>query len=66
VPRVRAWARGSEAGIVLNGDRLLNPWSLCAFYTDELAFVSFANICIINFVKYYPPAGLRCVYVWTR
>ncbi len=66
IARVRAWARGSEAGVVVDGDRLLNPWSLCAFNADELAFVSFGYTCIINFVTYYPPAGLRCVYVWTR
>lgn len=66
VPRVRAWAGGSEAGVVLDGDRLLNPWSLCAFSADELAFVSFGYTCRINFVQYYPPAGLKCVYVWTR
>jgi protocatechuate 3,4-dioxygenase beta subunit len=70
IGRVRLYAGSSEATIILDGTRALNPWSLCAFTADELAMVTFGRrnggCCTLNGLPIFPPAGLKCLYLWTR
>jgi hypothetical protein len=66
IARVRREARGTEATIILDGVRALNPWSLCAFNADEVALVTFAGGCRVMGMTVRPPPGMRCIGVWTR
>lgn len=68
IARIRAVARGSEATIIVDGVQALNPWSLCAFNSDEVALVQFlgGSSCMAMGVVVVPPRPLRCIGVWTR
>lgn len=74
IGQIRNYAGGNEATIVLNGERALNPWSLCAFNADELALVviyprakrRMDMTCMVRGISIRPPPGLYCISVWTR
>ena len=74
IGQIRLYAGGNEATIILNGERALNPWSLCAFNADELALVVISSrsrrggdtTCMVRGVTIRPPPGIKCVSVWTR
>ncbi|MDZ4674067.1 MAG: carboxypeptidase-like regulatory domain-containing protein [Gemmatimonadota bacterium] len=69
IGQVRNRAGGTEAMVVVDGHKILKPWSLCAFSADELALVSVSGPspwCTVQGVRVFVPPGLRCVYVWTR
>jgi protocatechuate 3,4-dioxygenase beta subunit len=74
IGRIRMYAEGNEATIVLNGERALNPWSLCAFNADEVALVVIYprtrrggdTTCLVRGVIIRPPPGIKCISVWTR
>jgi len=75
IGQIRLYAGGTEATIILNGERALNPWSLCAFNADELALViigprgsraAVGHGCRVRGMDVRPPPGLKCIAVWTR
>lgn len=70
IGQIRNQAGGSEAMIVVDGHKVLKPWSLCAFSADELALVTLgrknAPFCMVRGIREFVPPGLQCVFVWTR
>lgn len=66
IARIRSIARGSEATIILDGIKALNPWSLCAFNADEVAMVTWSGRCAIMGMLVRPPPRMACIGVWTR
>ncbi|MDZ4674066.1 MAG: carboxypeptidase-like regulatory domain-containing protein [Gemmatimonadota bacterium] len=66
IARIRSIARGTEATIILDGVRALNPWSLCAFNADEVSMVTWGRGCTLMGMVVRPPPLMACLGVWTR